>query len=131
VVEANPFSFPIVRVAIAKRDEPSYGMTFIGPENNGPRTGVFITRVKPDLPASREVDDEGKCVIKPGMRILGMNGKSVQEKSKTEAVEILQGGTLTCVMTLQLDPEGFAFYDNGALKAQLLAETEAIDEAAE
>ena len=115
------FQFPVIRVAIAKRDAASFGMTFIGPDATGARRGVFITKVKEGGPAHNEQDEDGKPKIKPGMRILGMNGKSVQEATKAEAVEALKQGSLTAIMTLQLDPIGFAYYDQGALLAELRA----------
>lgn len=115
------FQFPVIRVAIAKRDAASFGMTFIGPDATGARRGVFITKVKEGGPAHNEQDEDGKPKIKAGMRILGMNGKSVQEATKAEAVEGLKQGSLTAIMTLQLDPVGFAYYDQGALLAELRA----------
>ena len=115
------FQFPVIRVAIAKRDAASFGMTFIGPDATGARRGVFITKVKEGGPASMEQDEDGKPKIKSGMRILGMNGKSVQEATKAEAVEALKQGSLTAIMTLQLDPIGFGYYDQGALLAEMRA----------
>ena len=106
----QPPTYPVERLAIAKRDNPTFGMTFIGPEPGKPVTGIYITKIKPDGPTDQQSD--GK--IKRGCKILMMNGLSMATAMKSEATGSLKGA-VTAVITYQFDPVGFAQYDGGAL----------------
>jgi hypothetical protein len=63
--------YPVLRVAVAKRDEPGFGMTLTGPDKPGSKTGVYISKVKPNGPVA--IETEGTVVA--GMRVIAMNGK--------------------------------------------------------
>jgi len=105
-----PPTYPVERLAIAKRDNATFGMTFIGPEPGKSVTGVYITKIKPDGPTDQQSD--GK--VKRGCKILMMNGLSMATAMKSEATGSLKGA-VTAVITYQFDPVGFAQYDGGAL----------------
>ena len=101
-------TYPVQRVAIAKRDAQAFGMTFIGPDPGMKRTGVYITGVKDDGAAAAAGG------IEEGMKIMAMNGQPMASSDKQEAVELLKGA-VSAIMTIQKDPVGYAFYDKGAL----------------
>jgi len=111
-------TYPVVRVAVAKRDSPGYGMTVVGPPDGAVRkTGVFISKVAPDGPAA--VESEGKVQV--GMRIVAMNGRRATESTRPEVVELMRS-SVTAVMTLQMDPKGYARFDGGKMLKDLEAE---------
>ena len=103
-------TYPVERLAIAKRDAPTFGMTFIGPEPGKDVSGVYITKIKEGGPTEQQSD--GK--VKRGCKILMMNGLSMATAMKSEATGSLKGA-VTAVITYQYDPAGFAQYDGGAL----------------
>lgn len=103
-------TYPVERLAIAKRDSASFGMTFIGPEPGKDVSGVYITKIKPGGPTEQQSD--GK--LKRGCKILMMNGLSMATAMKSEATGSLKGA-VTAVITYQFDPTGFAQYDGGAM----------------
>lgn len=91
-------SYPIERIAVTKRDAPTFGMTFIGPDPGGQPTGVYITKVAEGGAAHNAGG------VRRGMRILAMNGQPMILATKAEAVSALRSGVTTAIMTLQYIP---------------------------
>jgi len=105
-------SYPVERIAIAKRDADAFGMTFVGPlKVEDKRTGIYISKIK-------EGGAAHNTEVKVGMKILAMNGQPMVLALKSEASGSLKDEE-TAIMTLQFDPQGFGSYDGGVLLEEI------------
>lgn len=73
-----------VRVVITRHPVHGFGLSLVGPSEDDPRTGIFISRVK-EGPAA------ATGLITEGMRLLRMNGEDVFRATKAEAGIIFKG----------------------------------------
>lgn len=103
-------TWPVQRVALAKRDNMMFGVTFIGPsgDKGDSHTGVYIVEVAPNTVAG----NDGQ--LKPGMKLLAMNGQPMVLATTNDALRVLKDA-VTAIMTVQMDPEGFGQYDNNKM----------------
>lgn len=109
-------TFPVKRIAIAKRDAQSFGIQFIGPESvKAPQSGIYIVAIEPGSAAAEAGG------LETGMKILAMNGQPMVLATTQDAVSSLKD-SVTAIMTMQLDPVGFSQYDQGALLAKVKSE---------
>lgn len=78
----------IFEVTLRKEPHVGIGITIVGGENtDGLDLGIFVKTITPDSPA----DIEGR--IKPGDRIIAINGHSLEGKQHHIAVKLIQQAT--------------------------------------
>jgi len=83
-----------VRVVIRRDPQRGYGLSLLGPSEDEPRTGIFISRVK-EGPALET------GLITEGMRVIRMNGQDVSRSTKADAGAIFRGAG---AVDLELEP---------------------------
>lgn len=87
------------------------GMSVTGPTDNG-KGNVFVSKVKDDSLAAN-------AGVRVGMAVLSVDGQSTENKGKGTTVKIMKANKGTLDLRLQLDPDGYAEYDDGALRDKI------------
>lgn len=109
-------SYPVVELEINRVHRDGLGLKLCGPQ---PFKGVYVAGLRSKGGALDVVGADGQVVMRPGIRILTINGVDVESETKAFAYAVLKdyyGKTVT--FTARFDPHGFSFYDKGALYKQ-------------